>query len=110
MSRQLADTFGLRLEADSFVFAAEPGGVMFWRPDRASRSVRTWLVRAGLPHVPLYSLCHQAATTMIDRGVDAKTVSERLGNSVATVLTTYTRPRSKADLGAANRMGGIYDL
>lgn len=46
---------------------------------------------------------------MIDRGVDPKTVSERLGNSVATVLTTYTRARSKADIEASNLMGGIYD-
>ena len=56
----------------------------------------------------LYSLRHQAATTMIDQGVDAKTVSERLGNSVATVLGTYTRARSAADREAAEMLGRLY--
>jgi hypothetical protein len=46
---------------------------------------------------------------MIDAGVDAKTVSERLGNSVTTVLTTYTRART-ADRAAADLMGSIYDI
>ena len=56
----------------------------------------------------LYSLRHQAATTMIDNGIDARTVSERLGNSVATVLGTYTRARTAADRNAAELMGRLY--
>jgi len=46
---------------------------------------------------------------MTDAGIDAKTVSERLGNSVTTVLTTYTRARTAADRAAADLMGSIYD-
>jgi site-specific recombinase XerD len=57
----------------------------------------------------LYALRHQAATTLIDRGVDAKTVSERLGNSVATVLGTYTRARSSADRQAASIIASAID-
>jgi len=60
------------------------------------------------PEFAVY-LRHQAATVMIDAGIDAKTVSERLGNSVATVLTTYTRARTAADRAAADLMGSIYD-
>ena len=59
--------------------------------------------------VPLYALRHQAATTMIDAGVDAKTASDRLGNSVATILSTHTRGRTEADVAAANLLGNLYD-
>ena len=108
-SSQPAGGAGIRLDRDAFVFAAEPGGAMFWRPDRASRSFRTWLKTIRPAARAVDSLRHQAATTMIDRGVDPKTVSERLGNSVAAVLTTYTRAGSTADIAAADLMGGIYD-
>ena len=59
--------------------------------------------------VPLYALRHQAATAMIDAGVDAKTAPDRLGNSVATILSTYTRGRTEADVAAANLLGNLYD-
>jgi hypothetical protein len=45
---------------------------------------------------------------MIDNGVDATTVSERLGDAVVTVLGTYTRARTKADFTAADLFGTLY--
>jgi integrase len=83
-------------------------GTGFWRPDSTSRRFRKLRIDHGLEDVTLYSLRHQAATTMIDSGVDTKTVSERLGNSVATVLGTYTRARTKADREAADLLGRLY--
>ncbi len=80
----------------------------FRRPDSTSRRFRKLRLDHGLDNVPLYSLRHQAATTMIDNGVDPKTVSERLGNSVATVLGTYTRRRTEADRNAADVLGQLY--
>jgi integrase len=62
----------------------------------------------GLENVTLHSLRHRAATTMIDNSVEARTVSERLGNSVATILGTYTRARTAADRNAAELMGRLY--
>ncbi len=68
-------------------------GSLCWRPDSTSRRFREFRQANGLEDVPLYGLRHQAATAMIDASIDAKTVSERLGDSVATVLGTYTRAR-----------------
>ena len=58
---------------------------------------------------PRYALRHRAATTMIDAGVDAKAASDRLGNSVATIPSTYTRGRTEADVAGANLLGNLYD-
>ncbi len=104
-----ASLFGLALGDDGFVFSDEAGGSQCWRPDSTSRNFREFRQANGLQDVPLYGLRHQAATAMIDAGVDAKTVSERLGNSVATVLGTYTRARSKADRSAADLIGHLVD-
>ncbi|MDQ1423797.1 MAG: integrase, partial [Acidimicrobiaceae bacterium] len=79
----------VELSPDAYVFSDTVDGTGFWRPDSTSRRFRKLRMDHELDDVTLYSLRHQAATTMIDSGVDAKTVSERLGNSVATVLGTY---------------------
>lgn len=96
------------LSPTAYVFSDTVDGSGFWRPDSTSRRFRKLRVEHGLDDVTLYSLRHQAATTMIDNGVDAKTVSERLGNSVATVLGTYTRARTEADRDAAELLGRLY--
>ena len=76
----------ITLPFDAYVFSDTADGSGFWRPDSTSRRYRKLRLDHDLENVTLYCLRHQAATTMIDNGVDAKTVSERLGNSVATVL------------------------
>jgi len=43
------------------------------------------------------------------RYLTAPAKTERLGNSVATVLGTYTRARSSADRSAADLMGQLLD-
>ena len=104
----VASMCGITLAPDAYVFSDTVDGSGFWRPDSTSRRFRKLRLDHGLDDVTLYSLRHQAATTMIDSGVDAKTVSERLGNSVATVLGTYTRARTEADRAAAEILGGLY--
>lgn len=104
----LSAEYGIRLSRDAYVFSDTADGTGFWRPDSTSRRFRKLRLDHDLENVTLYSLRHQAATTMIDNGVDAKTVSERLGNSVATVLGTYTRARTEADRHAADLLGRLY--
>jgi integrase len=109
MMQERASAFDVALAADAHIFSNSPTGDAFWQPHLVSRRFRTLLDRNKLPPVTLYSLRHQAATVMIDAGVDAKTVSERLGNSVTTVLSTYTRARTAADRAAADLMGSLYE-
>jgi integrase len=105
----IAEQAGVKLSKEAYVFSSSVDGLFFWRPDAVTRRFRTFRDAAGMDNVPLYSLRHQAATTMIDAGVDAKTASDRLGNSVATILSTYTRGRTEADVAAANMLGSLYD-
>jgi integrase len=104
-----AAAFGVVLDRDAYIFSDTPDGSAPWRPDSTSRRFRTARDKAGLDGVTLYSIRHQTATALIDSGVDPKTVSDRLGNSVATVLGTYTRARSAADRSAADLIGGLLD-
>jgi hypothetical protein len=99
----IAQQAGVKLSKEAYVFSSSVDGLVFWRPDAVTRRFRTFRDAAGMDNVPLYSLRHQAATTMIDAGVDAKTASDQLGNSVATILSTYTRGRTEADVAAARR-------
>src|SRR5690606_17684560 len=86
---------------DAFIFSDAIDGSAPWRPDSTSRRFRAAREAAGIGDCALYGIRHRAATTLIDHGVDPKTVSERLGNSVVTVLSTYTRVRRDADRSAA---------
>lgn len=109
LMEERADEAGTTLHPEAFVFSDTADGLGYWRPDSASRRFRSLADRVGAKGFTLYSIRHQAATTMIDAGIDAKTVSDRLGNSVATVLSTYTRARSEADRAAAEVMGTALD-
>lgn len=66
---------------------------------------------AGLPDtVTLHSLRHTHATQLLSAGVDAKTVSMRLGHSsVAFTLQTYTHVLSKMENTAAEVIGKILE-
>ena len=53
-------------------------------PIDAARDSRVWhrvVTEAGAPDLPLHGARHSAASIMMDRGVDLKTVSETLGHS-----------------------------
>lgn len=104
-----AAAVGIAPDDDSYVFSDAADNSVFWQQGSVSRRFRTLRSRAGLEGVPLYSLRHQAATALIDLGIDPKTVADRLGNSVATVLGTYTRARSEADRSAGEMMGNLLD-
>ncbi len=64
---------------------------------------------AGLPNtITLHSLRHTHATQLLAAGVDAKTVSKRLGHSsVAFTLQTYVHVVAEVERGAADTMGAI---
>ncbi len=104
-----AQAAGTKIVDDAYLFTESADGSAFWRPDTTSRRFRYLCDKNGFMGIPLYGLRHQAATTMIDKGIDAKTVSDRLGNSVTTVLSTYTRARTSADRSAADLMGSMFD-
>jgi integrase len=73
------------------------------------RAYRPILAAAGLPEsTRLYDLRHTMATLLIDEGVDARTVADRLGHSsVIMTLGTYTHPTSAMQERAASHLEEI---
>ena len=65
--------------------------------------------KAGLPEtITFHSLRHTHATQLLASGVDAKTVSKRLGHSsVAFTLQTYVHVLQEVERNAADVMGAI---
>jgi integrase len=63
---------------------------------------------AGLPAIRLHDLRHTHAVLLLEAGVDALTVSRRLGHdSIQTTLTLYGHVTSKMREGAAARFGAL---
>ena len=63
---------------------------------------------AGLPAIGLHGLRHTHATLVLEAGVDAKTVSERLGHdSVQTTLDLYGHVTPQMRGSAAARFGSL---
>lgn len=60
-----------------------------------------------LPSIPLHGLRHTAATLLIARGVDVKTVSSRLGHAdISTTLNVYSHALEELDRTATSALEG----
>ena len=61
-----------------------------------------------LPAIPLHGLRHTSATLLIGRGIDPKTVSERLGHfSTSTTLNIYAHALKELDRKAADTLENV---
>lgn len=64
------------------------------------------LQRVGLPDIRLYDARHTSATLLMESGVSAKVVSERLGHAdVSITLETYSHVTQQLQQQAADRIG-----
>ena len=80
-------------------------------PDEVGRRfVRRVAELEGLPKLSLHGLRHSHATLLMADGIDAKTLSERLGHdSVQTTLTLYGHVTPTMRSNAAVRFGNLLD-
>jgi len=102
-----AESAGVELVADPFVFSDDLAGVRPWRTDLATKRFGRLKAKVpGLERVRLYDLRHFVATELIAAGVPAKTVSSRLGHTrLATTTDTYSHVTEAQDRDAAVVMG-----
>jgi integrase len=64
--------------------------------------------RAGVTALRMHDLRHQAATTLLNRGISPRVVSERLGHSrTSTTLDIYAQFIPAADREAADILAGF---
>lgn len=71
-------------------------------------SVKNWwqrfIKRHSLKYINFHALRHTSATLLINQGVHAKVIAERLGHSdIKTTMNTYGHVLQKADREAANK-------
>jgi integrase len=91
---------------DDLVFARADGTPV--HPDLFSKTFDRAVRRLGLRKVRLHDLRHTYATLALQAGVDAKTVSSRLGHStVAFTLDVYTKAVPQLDREAADEIAGL---
>ncbi|OPX87487.1 MAG: putative prophage phiRv2 integrase [Pelotomaculum sp. PtaB.Bin104] len=65
---------------DQRLICAQPDGKP-WDPDAITKEFRSLVDELGLPRVRLHDLRHSHATILLEKGIQHKVVSERLGHS-----------------------------
>jgi integrase len=96
---------GFELVPDPYLFFGEPDGSTPLHPDTPSRLFRKVCDSLHLPY-HLHQLRHFTATQLIAAGVDARTVSGRLGHADASVtLRVYSHVLEAQDRTASEYLG-----
>jgi integrase len=106
---RLALDSGVMLEENSFVFSADPGGILPPYPDTISRAFTKARVAAKLPaDLHLHSLRHFQATSL-DAVIPERQKQARLGWSTVHMARHYTDAISSEDQRAAQHIGTLLD-
>nr|WP_240546413.1 site-specific integrase [Paenibacillus artemisiicola] len=85
-----------------FVFFNQYGQAFY--PESPYLWFRNFLKKHQLRYIKFHDLRHTSATLLINQGVHAKIISERLGHaSITRTMNIYGHVLSKADKEAANK-------
>jgi integrase len=104
--RQERQAAGKDYVDQDLVFARPDGQPI--HPDLFTQTFDRTVARLGLRRIRLHDLRHTYATLALRAGVDAKTVSARLGHStVAFTLDVYTKAVPQLDRDAAEKVAGL---
>lgn len=89
-----------------FVFSNDEG--MAYYPETPYLWFRAFLKKHGLKYIRFHDLRHTSATLLINKGVHAKLISERLGHSnISTTMNIYGHALQSADRDAANKLDSL---
>lgn len=91
----------------NFVFSTWNGKPMY--PSVPGTWWRRFLQRTGFKPIRFHGLRHTAATLLINQGVHAKVISERLGHAdIQTTMNVYGKYIQEADQEAANKLNTLF--
>lgn len=94
-------------EKYNWVFCNEDGTHFY--PDTPTTWWTRFTKRVGVRYIKLHDLRHTSATLLINQGVHAKIISERLGHSdIRVTMNTYGHVLRKADQEAANKLDDLF--
>lgn len=98
----------LRVENKSeYLFCNIDGTHLY--PTTPTMQWRRFTERAKIRHIRLHDLRHTSATLLINQGVHAKIISERLGHSdIRVTMDTYGHALQRADHEAANKLDSLF--
>jgi integrase len=101
-----AQSVGVELTPDAYVFSLAPDGSTPIAPDTITQRYGRMAARLGID-THLHALRHYSATELVSAGVDIRTVAGRLGHAGggATTLRVYAAWVSEADQRAAAALG-----
>ncbi|WP_270406053.1 tyrosine-type recombinase/integrase [Paenibacillus timonensis] len=89
-----------------FVFSNDEG--IAYYPETPYLWFRNFLKKNGLKYIRFHDLRHTSATLLINKGVHAKLISERLGHSnISTTMNVYGHALQSADRDAANKLDSL---
>ncbi|MBN6889943.1 integrase [Cytobacillus horneckiae] len=90
-----------------WIFCNEDGTHFY--PDTPTTWWRRFTNRVGIRYIRLHDLRHTSATLLINQGVHAKIISERLGHSdIRVTMNTYGHVLRQADQEAANKLDNLF--
>ncbi|UOQ43403.1 site-specific integrase [Halobacillus salinarum] len=90
-----------------FVFCNENGRHFY--PTTPTTWWRRFIEKADVRFIRLHDLRHTSATTLINQGIHAKIISERLGHSdIRITMNTYGHALRSADQEAASKMDEVF--
>jgi integrase len=90
-----------------FIFSSENGKPFYYTVP--TTWLRRFFQRTGLRPIRFHDLCHTAATLLINQGVHAKIIAERLGHAdIRTTMNIYGHALQTADQTAANKLDTLF--
>ncbi|MGG1811014.1 MAG: tyrosine-type recombinase/integrase [Bacillota bacterium] len=90
-----------------FVFCNENG--KHYYPTTPTTWWKRFAERSGVRFIRLHDLRQTSATLLINKGVHAKIISERLGHSnIRITMDTYGHALQTADQEAANKLDSLF--
>lgn len=94
-------------EKHNWLFCNENG--THFHPDTPTTWWTRFTTRVDVRYIKLHDLRHTSATLLINQGVHAKIISERLGHSdIRVTMNTYGHVLRKADQEAANKLDNLF--
>lgn len=106
MERAMA--VGVRLSDDAFVISRQPDSMTPWSVDSAEQRLERQAATVGCPGLTPHGLRHAHATLLLEHGMTARTVADRLGHSrVSTTIDIYGHVLDGAGRQAADLFGRL---